>query len=343
MKILCKRQFYTATLIAAGIFAISSVSLAGAVTSQTKFLFDPVNSNPPRTCTLDNNVVVVAGEGNDATAAFPKTVIDPSSTLLGSYLKWDYTFTYPTSQRRPEESDNISSSSQDNEDGSRKPSKLYLTVSNDTPIFSTSPSVLEKISTNCDTKNGATCESQVLKFPASSSTGTSGQQYTVSFITPMGYTPRIATAGAQRHGDNSNNAAFCLIAGASKQDSVNVATVESKIVSTPGCRVDLETDSSGRVSNATIISGSENCHIDHTPAPFICDNENGVATNCKKVVSNLPENGLTSEGSCNYSYTNTSGGKTTLACTTCCVQASTNTCVLKSSLSSLDLCTAATR
>lgn len=347
MKKAINRYFISGLLLM--MTGILSVSYVMAQTNLTDFVFDPVSANPPRSCVLENGVTIVAGENNDPAAVFPKIVNDPpipnsTSTLHGSYLKWDYTFTYPVRPRG-------SSRDDDYEESEGRPSRysnLYLSVSGDTSIFNTLPSILD-IQPSCGSAHdqghkseSSSCESRILRFPAVNPIVNSGYQYSVSFITPLGYTPRIASAGVQSGRQKTPD--YCLIAGASKQDTVYVATVESQIVSTPGCRVELVKDSSGRVASATLTDpNNPNCQIETSPASYICDSDGGVnpqPVDCKKVVSNLPENGLASEGSCNYSYTNTMGGKTTIACTTCCIQKSTNKCVLKSSLSSTSLCTA---
>jgi hypothetical protein len=43
---------------------------------------------------------------------------------------------------------------------------------------------------------------------------------------------------------------------------------------------------------------------------------------------------FTQPGSCKYSWTNTAGGRSTVTCSTCCINSATNQCVLKSSLTS---------
>ena len=301
-------------------------------------LFPAVDPTPPRTCTTASGVVIVAGLNGDPTAIFPRIVdcsipgacADPN--LSGSYLQWDYSFTfnYPGMNLQPN----------NNTQSVMAGSQILLTVSNDSNIYAPNPPISNTIGNACGVQStiknaDLLCESQILPFPLICHANTNIN--TISYLTPLGVAPRLTSAGVKRAIDHS--ADLCLIAGAGTitVNQVNQATIESQVVSTPGCNVNLVKDANNRVVSAELTDPSNtNCQIDTAPAAYICDSSGGqnpTPINCKIIVSNLPENGLSSEGSCQYAYTNSAGGKTTIKCTTCCVQASNRQCVLKSSLS----------
>ena len=290
-------------------------------------IFTSVNPIPPRTC-LAGDVKIVAGKDGDETATFPRLVSCPGSdcpslTLTGQFLQWDYTFSSPNAPV----------------------SALYLSVSDDTSVrmmsSTAAPQTIPNCLTNSNSEDDGTtnfdCDEHTLRFvPSPNSTA-------VYFLTPLGLSPRIATAGVHLTGESedptSHKKSFCRIAGASSPDAknqptaVNQAIIQSQVVATPGCNVTLTRDTNGRVADAVITQDfsttpdTTNCNIVKSPAPFTCDNPLNTDT-CHQVVSDYND-GLTTQGSCNYSYTNTIGGKTTIACTGCCVQPSTNKCVVK--------------
>ncbi len=293
-------------------------------------VFTSVNPIPPRTCST-GAVTIVAGKDEDPTATFPRIVscpgLDcPSETLTGQFLQWDYTFSSPNAAV----------------------SALYLSVSDDTSVRMMSSSDLPQTIPNCLTNSNSeddgttnfNCDEHTLRFVPSNTSTTSTSVY---FLTTLGLSARIATAGVLLTGNSEDHSShiksFCRIAGASNPDAtnqptaVNQAIVQSQVVSTPGCNVTLTRDTNGRVADAVITQDfsttpdTTNCNIVKSPAPFTCDNPLDTDT-CHQVVSDYND-GLTTQGSCNYSYTNTIGGKTTIACTGCCVQPSTNKCVVK--------------
>ncbi len=320
-------------------------------------LFTSVGSTPPRQCALGNGIAVVSGpdvSGNPS-ASFPYPLTCPGvncpvwavdsvtqAPLSGQFLQWDYLFTFPGTFTNQ----NISplNSSEYNQLSNKVnavdghlvippvDAVLYLTASSDTSILVAQPSPITLPSTCGVSSDPGTgqfdCESHILSFPVLKN---NGYQQKVSFITPVGYAPRLASAGAKLGGGVVN---YCLIAGPSVVTNVNQAAVQSEVVSLPGCNVVLTRDASGNVADAQLTSDSNpaNCTIFSTPASYICDSPSGG--NCKQIVSPLPSNGLTTEGSCEYSFPSGSGGGTTVKCTTCCVRATTKTCVLKSSLTS---------
>ncbi|MGZ8946013.1 MAG: hypothetical protein ACXW1W_11380 [Methylococcaceae bacterium] len=295
----------SAALLSIGLmFATNGVARGPAAGVE---LFSPANNDtPPRTCELDTKVTIVAGLNGDPTAPFPRVVTCPGADcpteftgITAQYLRWDYSFTYH----------------------GVTPSHAFLSVSGDTQLFFTSPSSI--VSSDCagDSYSKAgkyACELHFMRYNVSSST------FTAYYLTSLNWSPRIATAGAQAGSFQD----FCLLAGAGKppsdQNQIQEVT-EIQTVLTPGCRVELTRDSKGRVENAQITEGADNCSIEVSPDPILIDG--------KRLLSELRDP-VTTEGSCNYSYTNSIGGKTTIACSTCCVQSSTNKCVLKSSLSS---------
>jgi hypothetical protein len=331
-------------LMLAALFTIGVMfATNGAATSPPPppgaLLFPAVSSSPVRTCSVSlgagKTVDIVAGLNGDSTSSNPRGVICPGSdcptgfTGTGQFLRWDYTFTY-TGVTIP-----ISSQSGDDRDrdDSRTP-YAFLSISNDTKLYYTTPSSVIPTDTcqgDSVSKAGqSTCEARFLRFKPVSNI------LNVAYLTSVGLSPRLATAGA-RVGQVQQ---FCMLAGAGIQSNatLNQPVSESveQIVQTAGCRVLLTRDPNGRVAEAEVVEDKGGqCVIEVTHGPITIDGSN--------VVSELPKDGWTTEGSCNYSYTNTSGGKTTIACPNCCVQLSTNTCVLKSSLSNLSLCTANSR
>ena len=341
-------MFFATQLVAGCLLTLTTMTASSEV-------FQSVSPKPPRQCSLNNLINVVAGPADSSgtlSPDFPKVVSCPGTdckdsnsidfnTPPGTYLRWDYLFNFPGYKNKdsgaiisPSDKQIIASKLNDIDGHPVMPpknAKLYLSVSDDTSVSATLPLSIN-VPSNCsihyDIETGHTaCESHILGFPLVN--GASNQQF-VSFLTPVGYSSRIASAGAKLGGDEIN---YCLIAGAGKVETQNQVTVESQIVSTPGCDVKLTKDSSGHVSKAEITNDvSENCKIkEYSQPPSLCDadsNGNVDLTSCKPVVGDLPSNGLTTKGSCNYSYTNTMGGKTTIACTGCCIQPSTNKCVL---------------
>ncbi|MGZ8158298.1 MAG: hypothetical protein ACXWT1_17900 [Methylobacter sp.] len=295
-------------------------------------LFPAVSSSPVRTCSVTlgagKTVDIVAGLNGDPESPFPRVVSCPGSDCptdfsgSGLFLRWDYTFTY-NGVTIPIPSESCGDKDRDN---SRTPNFPYafLSVSNDTKLYHTTPSsVIPTASCQGDSLSKAgqsTCEARFLRF------NTVTNILNVAYLTSVGLSPRLATAGAKV----GTTQQFCMLAGAGNQSfaTINQPISESveQIVQTAGCRVSLTRDANDRVAKAEVIEdkGGE-CVIEETDDPITMDG--------KIVVSELPRDGWATEGSCKYSYVNTIGGKTTINCPTCCVQKTTNTCVLKSNLS----------
>jgi hypothetical protein len=281
-----------------------------ATTGVKAELFQPHNGEPPRTCTLASSVTIVAGINGDQTAQFPRVVNCPGPDCLGftstgKFLRWDYKFT------------NISGNN----------SLAYLSVSDDTQLFAASNTY--QLSSFCEgdsqSKAGLfTCEARFLRFTAMPGT------YDAAYLTSLDWAPRIATAGVK----TGNNQQFCLLAGAGKSTAATstgqaVTHVESQ---TPACDYEFEVSPGGHSivtgTLKTIPPGNPDCPIEEDNVPPTL---NGMVISGFETDIDHP---IRTQGSCNYTYTNTSGGTSTITCSTCCISKSTNKCVLKSSLTS---------
>jgi hypothetical protein len=288
--------------------ALLIVSWLFSVTGVRAELFPPTNSEPPRTCNLSTKVTIVAGLNGDPAAPFPRVVNCPGADCpagfsgSGQYLRWDYTFMY----------------------FGVNPSQAYLTVSDDISLFFTSPTAV--ISPFCSNNSGddgglSPCEVRTIRFNANSTT------FNAAYLTGLDWSPRIASAGAKA----GNFKAYCLLAGGGKPTGATGQAITQVNAQTPGCTYEFGVGSGGQdieTGSLHITSGDGNCTVAEDTEPLIVD---------ERPVSGWHINFLDpvrTEGSCNYTYTNTAGGKTTISCTTCCVAKSTNKCVLKSALSS---------
>lgn len=289
-------------LLPAAVLTVSGLLTATEVRAQ---LFPPDNGAPPRTCNLDTTVTIVAGENGDPTAPFPRVVscpgpdCPPSFSGSGQFLLWEYLATY----------------------NGVNPSNLFLSVSGNTEIFFATPTAA--VSTpicagDSQSKAGQkTCEVRFLRFNANGST------FAAAYLTGIGWSPRIATAGAKA----GNFEKFCLLAGAgSPTTEPNQALADQQSYQLPGCTVAFSVTPTGKVIPGTIaiLDGAINCTTAETNTPIVVDG---------KPVEFVGPVQFTQAGSCNYSWTNTTGGQSTVFCTTCCIKASTNQCVQKSTLS----------
>jgi hypothetical protein len=127
--------------------------------------------------------------------------------------------------------------------------------------------------------------------------------------------------------------ARCALAGA---DNIGVqqnqAVADEKSYRIPGASIafKLAPPPDGRVIPGSVTvtpDGGGNpgdFPIQETNEPINFDNLGATIFNTPLQVTTL--------GSCKYSWTNTTGGRSTVSCSTCCVNKATNQCVLSSSL-----------
>lgn len=302
-------------LVPAVVLTVGGLFSATEVRAQ---LFPPASGDPPRTCNLGTKVTIVAGLNGNPTAPFPRVVSCPGPDCptgfsgSGQFLRWDYRFMYT----------------------GVNPSSAFLSVSDDTELFFTTPTAA--VSTPIcagDSQSEAgegVCEVRFLRFNANAST------YNAAYLTSPGWSARIATAGAKA----GNFEQFCLLAGAgSPTTEPNQALADQQTYQLPGCLVAFNVTPNGKVvpGSSVILDGAENCTIEETLVP--------ITINGKPVVF-VGAVQYTTEGSCTYSYTNTTGGQSSYICDTCCKTRSTvtpaNKCVLKSTLTNpATQCTAA--
>lgn len=292
-------------LLSAALLTVGWLFAAAGVRAE---LFPPI-TELPRTCNLGTNVTIVAGHGGDSTALFPRVVSCPGPDCptgfpgSGEFKLWEYVFTY----------------------NGVNPSNAFLSVSADTGLFFATPTAAVSSFCGGDSQSKAglsTCDVRFLRFNANGST------FNAAYLTSSDWAPRIATAGAKA----GNFQQFCLLAGAGKLTDETGNSVTHVTSQTPGCDYEFDVGPGGQDivagSLQTIPPNDPDCGVNEDDQPLIVDG---------RPVSgwHIPfQDPARTEGSCNYTYTNTTGGKTTIACTTCCVSKSTSKCVLKSSLSS---------
>lgn len=286
-------------------------------------LFTPASGAPPRICNLGTSVTIVAGVNGDETAAFPRVVICPSTDCpadfigTGPYLRWDYKFYYNGVN---------SSAPYSGDDEDVHASNVFLSVSDDTQLFFVTPAAA--ISTPLcagDSQSRAglsTCEVRFLRFNANAST------FDAAYLTSLGWAPRIATAGAKV----GHSQQFCLLAGAGMPTGETGQSITHVSAQTPGCNYEFDAGPGAQDivmgSLHTVPPNNPDCTIQEDNTPPLIDGQptSGWHTGILEPPRTI--------GSCNYTYTNTSGGTSKITCSTCCIQSSTGKCVLKSSLSS---------
>jgi hypothetical protein len=288
--------------------------LLAAISVKADPLFPPASSAPPRSCDLGTAVSIVAGSNGNPAAPFPRVVNCPASLAnpdcptgfsgSGQFLLWEYTFTYH----------------------GVNPSNAFLSVSDDTELFFATPTAA--VSTpicagDSQSKAGqSTCETRFLRFNAYNST------FSAAYLTSPNWAPRIATAGAKA----GNFQQYCLLAGAGKPTEATGNAVTHVESQTPACDYEFEVSPGGHSivtgTLKTIPPGNPDCPIEEDNVPPTL---NGMVVSGFETDIDHP---IRTEGSCNYTYTNTSGGTSTITCSTCCISKSTNKCVLKSSLTS---------
>jgi hypothetical protein len=157
--------------------------------------------------------------------------------------------------------------------------------------------------------------------------------FTGSYFTPASILPGTLTAAFTGKKGAIPTFARCALAGA---DNIGVqqnqAVADEKSYRIPGAVVafKLAPPPDGRVIPGSVMvtpdaGGSvENFPIEETNEPINFDNLGATVFNTPLQVTTL--------GSCKYSWTNTTGGRSTVSCSTCCVNKATNQCVLSSSL-----------
>jgi hypothetical protein len=148
-----------------------------------------------------------------------------------------------------------------------------------------------------------------------------------SYFTPPGILPGTLTAAFTGKKGFVPVFARCALAGA---DNVgvqqNLATVEEKCYKITGATVCYQVDPrDGRVIAGTqVITADPDFNFVVVDADLLID---GIG----KVIYTTPAQ-FSSEGSCNYTWTNTAGGRSTVSCTNCCIRKSTGKCVLAADL-----------
>lgn len=297
-------------LLPAVVLTVGGLLSATEVRAQ---LFPPASGEPPRTCNLGTTVTIVAGLNGDPTAPFPRVVscpgpdCPPGFNPSGQFLRWDYSFTY----------------------NGVNPSNAFLSVSHDTELFFTTPAAAVSTSIcagDSQSKAGQfTCEVTFLRYNANGST------FNAAYLTSLGWSPRIATAGAKA----GNFQQFCLLAGAGRPTTEpNQAVADQESYQLPGCLVAFNVTPNGKAipgSMQILDDPNNNCTIEETLVP---PTVNG------KEVQFIDAAQITTAGTCTYSWVNSSGGLSSTLCTGCCVTKSTvnppNTCVLKTSLTNFN-------
>lgn len=293
-----------------GLLAIAVVIIVALAYTQVKAADYPLVpvTTVPRTCNL-TFVTIVAGPDSNCqpNAQFPKHVICPDPVdcpgsdawippLKGPYLLWEYLFKYI----------------------GVNPSHVLLSVASDIEIAQTVPAAApsDPGAGDSTTKLGINMwESRILRYNANST------NYLARYYTVRGIEPRVATAGAIA----GKNAAYCLLAGAGTTSlDPNQAIADEKSFQTPGCTIVYKVATNDKVipGSMRIVDGQNNCTVVEDNA-FTIDG---------KPVMFMGSAQFTTEGSCNYCWTNTDGGKSCVWCTACCVKKGTTRCVATSTL-----------
>jgi hypothetical protein len=167
-----------------------------------------------------------------------------------------------------------------------------------------------------------------LKFETNTTT-----EFIGSYWTPINVTPGTLTAAALGKKGTAINVFFgrCPIAGA---DNVitqsNEAVADLRTFKITGCTVIFQVDRDGKVIPGTIavLEDEDNpnpggCTANETTDPLVIDG---------KTIEFVGAVQFTQGGSCNYSWTNTAGGRSTVNCPNCCINKATSQCVLTSTL-----------
>jgi hypothetical protein len=283
---------------------------------------------PQRTCTAGSLVNVVAGPclsgmtcdtTNPALARdFPRLVNCPaecdgaivpgtSNLLSGLFLRWDILFT------------NI---------GQVSPSLIGTQVAADISIeavvgnASASTPGIEESSLTVGQNDW---DSRWLKFPGNSS---NNQPFLASYFTQTG--PKVRPEGIVIK--SGKTIGSCMLAGAGSPSGLdpNQPFYIEETFTMPGpCTVNysITPDCKAVPDSMQVVEGE--CTIAQTTEPIDINgyNVDFLAARCSTVAWMQP-------GSCTYCVPLTGGGKTCSTCSTCCIKASTGTCVKTSTLSS---------
>ena len=280
----------------------------------------PGISAPVRECTINAPVLfstskvsikVEAGPGaasNTLADQFPVSGPCPAGVSDTTCKQWIYRWTVQTSGATLQ--------------------KALNSVDSDVTIHTSTPAGATVIKTLPAFIPVDTEGERFLKFEANTTS-----EFIGSYWTPINVTPGTLTAAALGKKGTSLNVFFgrCAIAGA---DNVitqsNEAVADLRTFKITGCTVAFQVDRDGKVIPGTIQivvdpdnPNPGNCIPEETTDPLVIDG---------KTIEFVGAVQFTQGGSCNYSWTNTAGGRSTVSCLNCCINKATNQCVLKTSL-----------
>jgi hypothetical protein len=308
-----RRKF---TVCSAALLASLTLSIAAEVSATGgQPLPSPGVSTPPRECTVAApvaytwpvqyvNVKIQAGPNGEGGLATEFPVSEPCpegvSSDTGQCLRWDYLWTILTAGASFD--------------------KTLTSVDSDITVHTATPAA-----TVVNSLPGFfvfdTDGERFLKFNAY------GTSFTASYVTPASVTAGTLTAAFTGKKSHKWFSGRCPLAGADnfvlQQNQAIAAQQQFKLA---GCTVAYTPDAFGKVipGSLMIIEGAENCSVEETTNAIIVDGKPVVFVGAVQ---------FTQGGSCNYSWTNTTGGRSTVNCSTCCINNTTGQCVLKSSLS----------